>query len=267
MIEVVITGGGSGLADEILEALAPIEADFRVRLIDTLDAAGEARRFQGRTVLVELDTEAGLDSADVVLDLDASYAGQIDRFRPEPPAVALLRRLFAELPSGHIDAMHGVIREPAVSMANGVEALAAQVTQLFNGRDPEHGLFGGTLAFNSRILDEASVCEALATIPALDQANVSIERVLSDSFYTVVASLWVQSSADAAILSLTNTAFVAGEGVSPDSGRVDVDAPIRLTARSASAGWVHLHVSADLERTLWAQDARDAVLRRLDRVL
>lgn len=267
MIEVVLTGGGSGLADEILSSLTPIEADFRVRLVDTLESAGEARRFQGRTVLVELDTEAEFESADLVIDLDGSYSGDCERFRPQLPMVSLVQRLFSALPIDAIQAIHGVLREPAVSVLGGVDALAGQVTQLFNGRDPDVMPFGGTLAFNSRILDDAQLCEELSEIPQLATASLSIERVQSDAFYTVVASLWIQTPMGQQILQLANASYDAGIGLAPDSGRVEPDAPMRVMARSAASGWVHLLVSADLERTLWAHDVRDAVLRRLDRVL
>ena len=40
-----------------------------------MESAGEARRFQGRTVVIELDTEADLATADVVFDLNDVYAG------------------------------------------------------------------------------------------------------------------------------------------------------------------------------------------------
>lgn len=267
MIEVVLTGGGSGLADEILESLAPIEADFRIRLVDTLESAGEARRFQGRTVLVELDTEAGFEDADLVVDLDGSYSGEVERFRPQLPMVSLAQRLFSDIPIDAIASIQGVLREPVVSVQGGVDALAGQVTQLFNGRDPESAPFGGTLAFNSRVLDDAQLCEQLADIPQLANANLSIERVQSDAFYTVVASLWIQTAHAQAMLQLANAPYQAGIGLAPDSGRVDADAPMRIMTRLASPGWVHMLVSADLERTLWAHDVRDAVLRRLDRVL
>ena len=58
MTELVITGAGSGLCDSILEAIEAIEGDYRLRLVDSMESAGEVRRFQGRTVVIELDTEA-----------------------------------------------------------------------------------------------------------------------------------------------------------------------------------------------------------------
>ena len=50
MIELVVTGAGTGLCDSILEAVDSVEGDYRLRLIDATDSAGEARRFQGRTL-------------------------------------------------------------------------------------------------------------------------------------------------------------------------------------------------------------------------
>jgi len=266
VIEVILTGGGSGLADEILDCLSPLEADFRIRLVDSLESAGEARRFQGRTVLVELDSEAGFDTADLVLDLDGSYSGDADRFRPQLAMVSMVQRVFSAIAEDAIEVLHGVFREPVVAVSGGVDALAGQVTQLFNGRDPEQLPFGGTLAFNSRILDDAQLDEQLQEIPQLAQARICIERVQSDSFYTAVASLWVKTPNEQQLLSLANAPYAAGLGLSPDSGRVEADEPIRVMARLASPGWVHLLISADLERTLWAHDARDAVLARLEKV-
>ena len=52
MIELVITGAGSGLCDSILEVIDGVQGDYRLRLVDSMESAGEARRFQGRTVVI-----------------------------------------------------------------------------------------------------------------------------------------------------------------------------------------------------------------------
>ena len=44
--------------------------------------------------------------------------------------------------------------------------------------------------------------------------------------------------------------------ISPDSGRVEHDAEMRIIARKASDDWVHMMVTADLEKTIWAQEAK-----------
>ena len=140
--ELVITGAGSGLCDSILEVIEPVEGDYRLRLVDSIESAGEARRFQGRTVVIELDTEADLATADVVFDLNDAYVGDALIFKPTASLFVMLKRLLSNLAADSIMTLHGVVREPAVTEQQGVEALASQVTQLFNGRDPEPQPFG-----------------------------------------------------------------------------------------------------------------------------
>ena len=83
MTELVITGAGSGLCDSILEVIESVEGDYRLRLVDSMESAGEARRFQGRTVVIELYTEADLSTANVVFDLNQTYSGDaVSRFPP-----------------------------------------------------------------------------------------------------------------------------------------------------------------------------------------
>ncbi len=265
MIEVLITGAGSGLCDSILEAIDVVQGDYRLRLIDSMESAGEARRFQGRTIVIELDTEADLSTADLVLDLNQTYSGDAEAFRPQLSLVMMLQRLLSCLEPGSVRALHGAVREPAVEQAQGVEALASQVTQLFNGRDPEPKPFGGTLAFNARTLDETALVEALPEIDALTNASISLERWQSDSFYTVHASLWIQldEKGIASLLSLTNQDYVPGLSVSPDSGRVDHDADMMICARRISDDWVHLILTADLEKTIWAREAKRILSKTL----
>lgn len=263
MIEVVITAGGSGLADEILEALASVEADFRVRLVDGLASAGEARRFQGRTLMVELSDEADLASADLVLDLARTYEGTADRFRPDSPAASLWGRAVPAALEGKIRTLWGSVREPAVAVTGGVDALAGQVTQLFNGRDPEEEPFGGQLAFNSRWLDPAPMLNALKNQASLQGASVALERWQSDQFYTLSMSCWVQTDAPADVLALGQAPMPFGAGLAPNAGRMDINEPVQIWTESVDSNWVHLRMAADLERTLWSQDAKDAVLRRV----
>ena len=136
MTELVITGAGSGLCDSILEVIEPVEGDYRLRLVDSIESAGEARRFQGRTVVIELDTEADLATADVVFDLNDAYVGDALIFKPTA-SLFDAKAIVGNLAADSIKTLHGVVREPAVTEQQGVEALAGQVTQLFNGRDPE----------------------------------------------------------------------------------------------------------------------------------
>jgi hypothetical protein len=267
VIELVITGAGSGLCDSVLEVIEAVEGEYRLRLVDSIESAGEARRFQGRTIVIELDTEADLSTADLVLDLNLTYAGDAETFRPQLSLVMMLQRLLSSLEPGTVRALNGVVREPAVEQAQGVEALASQVTQLFNGRDPEPKPFGGTLAFNARTLDETAIVEALPEIDALNNASISLERWQSDSFYTVHASLWMQLDdiGIASLLSFTNQDYVPGMSVSPDSGRVDHDADMKVCARRISDDWVHLMLTADLEKTIWAREAKDVLQEYLER--
>jgi hypothetical protein len=264
--ELVITGAGSGLCDSILEVIESVEGDYRLRLVDSMESAGEARRFQGRTVVVELDSEADLATANVVFDLNRTYSGDAVVFAPKLSLFVMLKRLVGDLNTDSILTVHGVVREPAVEQPQGVEALAGQVTQLFNGRDPEPQPFGGTLAFNSRTLDEASLIEALQGLGGLQNAEISLERLQSDSFYTVHASLWLQAAdsktVDAVMAKSTDT-YGAGLSISPDSGRVEHDAAMRVFARQVSDGWIHLMVTADLEKTIWAQEAKSVLVSTL----
>ena len=47
MTELVITGAGSGLCDSILEVIEVVEDDYRLRLVDSMESAGEAAVFGG----------------------------------------------------------------------------------------------------------------------------------------------------------------------------------------------------------------------------
>ncbi|MDC3033042.1 hypothetical protein OA249_03680 [Litorivicinus sp.] len=262
MTELVITGAGSGLCDSILEVIEAVEGDYRLRLVDSMESAGEARRFQGRTVVIELDTEADCATADLVFDLNDTYTGDALVFKPMASLFVMLKRLFGDLAVDSIKTLHGVVREPAVAQQQGVEALAGQVTQLFNGRDPESLPFGGTLAFNARILDESALVESIYDLNALRNANISIERLQSDSFYTVHTSLWLQTSDGQSIDSIISQAtdqYSAGLGISPDSGRVTNDSDMRICVRQIAKDWVHLMLTADLEKTIWAREAHEVL--------
>lgn len=266
MTELVITGAGSGLCDSILEVIESVEGDYRLRLVDSMESAGEARRFQGRTVVIELDSEADLATATVVFDLNRTYSGDATIFAPNLSLFVMLKRLVSDLDADSILTLHGVVREPAVEQPQGVEALAGQVIQLFNGRDPEPKPFGGTLAFNARTLDEAVLVEALHGLDGLQNADISLERLQSDSFYTVHASLWLQaadSKTVASIIAKSTDTYEGGMSISPDSGRVDHDSAMRVFARQVSDEWVHLMVTADLEKTIWAQEAKSVLVSAL----
>ena len=267
MIEIIMTGAGRSLADAILERLEGLEGDFRMRLCDGYEAAGEARRFGGRTLNIELESEVDLDAADLVLDLGGSYSGDVPRFRPHLSGVSMFDRLVPETLRDQIEGICGSIREPASEIEGGVEALAGQVTELFNGRDPDPKLFGGTLAFNGRILDEQALIEALKIELGFSEATVSLERVQSDCFYTTVVSVWLDGSTTALsrIKALQTEPYRVGAGMAPDAGRVDAEAGMRISVRDVSATRIHVHATADLERTLWAQDAYDAVCGLLER--
>jgi hypothetical protein len=269
VIELVVTGAGTGLCDSILEAVDSVEGDYRLRLIDATNSAGEARRFQGRTLVIELDSEAGLESADLVFDLNQTYKGQAVTFRPNLSLLPMLRRVLAPLESGDIKMLHGVVGEPAVEHIGGVEALASQVTQLFNGRDPNPEPFGGILAFNARTLDESGEVNALRSIDALSNTVISIERLQTDSFYTVHASLWLQACSPTVtdlVLGFGTEEYTVGLSVSPYSGRVAHDEGIRVNTRRVADDWVHMMLTADLEKTIWAQEAKTILVDALGKV-
>ena len=97
MIELVVTGAGTGLCDSILEAFDSVEGDYRLRLIGATDSAGEARRFWGRTLVIELDSEADR-SADLVFDLNQTYEGN-GCFSSNLSLLPMLRRVLAPLES------------------------------------------------------------------------------------------------------------------------------------------------------------------------
>ena len=267
MIELAITGAGSGLCDSVLEVIESVEGDFRIRLIDGIESAGEARRFQGRTIVIELDHEADLETADLVFDLNQTYSGDVERFRPTLSLVVMMQRLLDSLATADVLTLHGVVREPAVEQPGGVEALAGQVTQLFNGRDPDPQPFGGSLAFNTRTLDDQALVEALSEIHALQHAEISLERLQSDSFYTVHASLWMQlktPQAKAQVIGCQTDEYRSGLSVSPDSGRVDSEAAMTVCVRELSQDWLHVMITADLEKTIWAQEAKRRLARALE---
>ncbi|MBU25594.1 MAG: hypothetical protein CMD99_06140 [Gammaproteobacteria bacterium] len=269
MIELVVTGAGTGLCDSILETIDSIEGDYCLRLIDAMESAGEARRFQGRTLVIELDSEADLESADLVFDLNQTYSGHAVAFRPNLSLLPMLGRVLMTLEAGDLKMLHGVVGEPAVEHVGGVEALASQVTELFNGRDPNPEPFGGMLAFNARTLDESCHVDALRAIDALSDAVISIERLQTDSFYTVHASLWLQACSSTVanlILGFETEAYTAGLSVSPDSGRVAQDEGIRVSTRRVADDWVHMMLTADLEKTIWAQEAKTVLVDTLGKL-
>jgi len=267
VIELAITGAGSGLCDSVLEVIESVEGDFCLRLIDGIESAGEARRFRGRTNVIELDNEADIDTADLVFDLNQTYSGDTERFRPTLSLVVMMKQLLDSLATADVLKLYGVVREPAVEQPGGVEALAGQVTQLFNGRDPDPQPFGGSLAFNTRTLDDAALVEALSEIHALQRAEISLERLQSDSFYTVHASLWMQLKTPQAKVMVTEhqtDQYRSGLSVSPDSGRVDSEAAMIVRVRELSSDWVHVMITADLEKTIWAQEAKRRLARALE---
>lgn len=266
MIEIVISGAGRSLTDAILERLENLDGDYRLRLCDGYEAAGEARRFQGRTLNIELDSEVNLETADLVVDLAGSYEGNAPRFRPQSSGVSMLTRVVPEAVRGEISGLCGSIREPASEVQGGVEALAGQVTELFNGRDPDPKQFGGTLAFNDRLRDEHALVDALRHDIGLTAAAVSIERVQSDCFYTTVVSVWLDgpTAALSQIKARQTEPYVVDVGIAPDAGRVDADAGMRISVRDVSSTRIHVHATADVERTLWAEDAYDAICGSLE---
>jgi hypothetical protein len=269
VIELAITGAGSGLCDAVLEVIESVEGDFRLRLIDGIESAGEARRFQGRTIVIELDNEADLDTVNLVFDLNQTYIGDAERFRPTWSFVVMMQRLLDSLANADVLTLHGVVREPAVEKPGGVEALAGQVTQLFNGRDPDPQPFGGSLAFNTRTLDDATLVDALSEIQALQCAEISLERLQSDSFYTAHASLWMQlktPQAKALVTAHQTDQYRSGFSVSPDSGRVGLDAAMTVYVRELNNDWVHVMITADLEKTIWAQEAKQRLARVLEKM-
>ena len=104
--------------------------------------------------------------------------------------------------------------------------------------------------------------ESIYDLDALRNANISIEQLQSDSFYTVHASLWLQTSDAQSIDSIISQAtdhYSAGLGISPDSGRVTNDSDMRICVRQIAKDWVHLMLTADLEKTIWAREAHEVL--------
>ena len=52
----------------------------------------------------------------------------------------------------------------------------------------------------------------------------------------------------------------------PDSGRVARDEGIRVSARRVGDDWVHMMLTADLEKTIWAQEAKTILVDALGNV-
>ena len=65
------------------------------------------------------------------------------------------------------------------------------------------------------------------------------------------------------ILLMGNTQYESGLSVAPNMGRVDIDAEMKIYVREVSTTWVHVMASADLEKTIWSQEAKDIVLSEL----
>ena len=83
------------------------------------------------------------------------------------------------------------------------------------------------------------------------------------------ASLWLQACSPAVaeiILGLGTEAYTAGLSVAPDSGRVARDEGIRVSARRVGDDWVHMMLTADLEKTIWAQEAKTILVDALGNV-
>ena len=268
MIQIVVTGAGRSVADPILERLASIDADFRLHLCDSMETAGEARRFKGRTLNIELASEMEIGIADLVLDLDHSYRGEQPVYRLPSPGCALLQRTVPESVRDAVTAVYGSIREPAAAIEQGVEALAGQVSELFNGRDPDPKQFGGTLAFNERILDPSEMVAAMQTDLGFGQAVISIERIQSDCFHTAAASLWLEGPEDAisAVRTMATENYPIGSGIAPNSGRDDADSAVRIAVREIARDRIHVRATGDLEYGIWAKAAHQAVLESVERM-
>jgi hypothetical protein len=58
--------------------------------------------------------------------------------------------------------------------------------------------------------------------------------------------------------------YRSGLSVSPDSGRVDAEAAMTVCVRELSNDWVHVMIAADLEKTIWAQEAKRRLARALE---
>ena len=260
LIEIGLTGAGSSLADSILEGLEGLEGlddSYNLTLIDGLHVAGETRRLNQRTLPIVLDTQIDLSSFKFILDLNRTYKGDAKVFRPNLALEALSRRVFSELPADSVKFIHGSVREPAIIRQGGVEGLAAQVAQLFNGRDPSPSPFGGTIAFNARTISVSELEDVILKVPVFRSANVALERLQGDMFYTVVASLWLQAESNVLeqILALATDELSDSISIAPETGRNEFDSCIRVFTKALRNQWVYVLITADLERTIWAQDA------------
>ena len=110
---------------------------------------------------------------------------------------------------------------------------------------------------------------ALRSIDALSNTVISIERLQTDSFYTVHASLWLQACSPTVtdlILGFGTEEYTVGLSVSPYSGRVAHDEGIRVNTRRVADDWVHMMLTADLEKTIWAQEAKTILVDALGKV-
>ena len=247
----LVTGAGHSVCDAWIQALDDQFAEDTIVLVDGPDVAGEARRILGRTVVIQVASDVELTDFDGVIDLAGDAITAVPCLTLPTPTDALLGRLLRTVPS--LTGLRGSIAEPAIAIPGGVEALAGQVSQLFNGRDPDPEPFGGTIAFNQRWLDRSVLAEMMAHARGLPSGAIALAVHQTDLFYTTQASLWVTTSADCLDRLESEATLVLTEGVSaaPGRGRAEDADSWQMGLRRLSATEAQLEIYADTEHGLW----------------
>lgn len=247
----LVTGAGQSVCDAWMAGLDARFAEDVFVLTDGPEVAGEARRLLGHTLIVQLSDTVDPAEFDGVIDLAGGTRTETPRYVLPSPAQALVQRVLANL---QVRGIVGSLTEPAIAMPGGVEALAGQVSQLFNGRDPDPAPFGGSLAFNQLRRDSAEIEQWVMHAQGLAPEAVSLSVHQTDLFYTTTASLWIEADAATvdAIVAASNTTMDACVAAAPSRGRADEVACWQMATRVLTPTWVAVQLYADTEYGLWA---------------
>ena len=246
----LVTGAGQSVCDAWMAALDQRFAEDVFVLTDGPEVAGEARRLFGHTLIVQLPETVDPAEFDGVIDLAGGTVTETPCYVLPSPAKALVQRVLADV---QVRGIVGALTEPAIAMPGGVEALAGQVSQLFNGRDPDSEPFGGSLAFNQLRRDSAELEQWVMHAQGLGPEAVSLAVHQTDLFYTTTASLWIEADASTvdALVAASNTAMDACLAAAPSRGRADDVACWQMATRVLTPTWVHVQVYADTEYGVW----------------
>ncbi|MGA1207563.1 MAG: hypothetical protein ACO31Z_07340 [Litorivicinaceae bacterium] len=246
----LVAGAGHSVCDPWMTAFEAQCAEHTIVLADGPEVAGEARRLAGQTLIVQVLDDLDSTEFDGVIDLTGRLVTTAPRCVLPAPARVLLQQLLSAV---QIQRIVGAIQEPAIATQGGVEALAGQVSQLFNGRDPDPGTFGGTLAFNQLRRDSAAVEQWVRDAQGLAPDAVALTIHQTDLFYTATASLWIEAEVDAidALVGQANCAMDACTVAAPGRGRAEESARWQMATRRLTPTAVQVQVYADTETGLW----------------